>query len=49
MKSRTTLFLALVGILLCNNQAQAQTPVEDEVQLRQWIKTIASDEFAGSP
>lgn len=47
MKSRITLFLALVGILLCNNQAQAQTPVEDEVQLRQWIKTIASDEFGG--
>lgn len=41
-----TLFWSLV-LLCCCSIATAQSRVDDEQQLRDWIKTIASDEFGG--
>ena len=41
-----TLFWSLV-LLCCCSIATAQSRVDDEQQLRSWIKTIASDEFGG--
>ena len=47
MKKILSLRLLLAGLFLLHASASAQTPENDESQLRSWIQVLASDAFGG--